>query len=98
MIGMIAAILLNPNPVIAGREPHAASPWIHSVRANCGSTVVSVEGYGGGRPLDAVARIAIDGEALRGDAVRQLRADLSHKRAVYRLQILCGERNGITVR
>lgn len=90
---LLAALALAqpPAPVIAPRHPPAASPWAQSVRANCGREIVVVDGYGAGRPLDRVPTLSVNGRPVAGRAVRQLLDDLSHKRAVYRIAITCGE-------
>jgi hypothetical protein len=94
----LALLLAAQNPVVMTHEPRAASPWVHSVRANCGRNILTLEGYGGGRPLDMMPRLRVNGRPVTGAAIRQLLADLSHKRAVYRLQILCGAGGEITLR
>ena len=105
MISFILALALAQNPVgpsqvpvIGGWEPRAASPWVRSERATCGSNVLTISGYGGGRPLDRVAEVLVNGRPVTGKAVSQFRKDLSNGWAVYRFQMLCGIPGGITVR
>ena len=93
----LLALLLQPDPVLMGREPRAASPWVQSVRANCGDTVLEISGYGAARPLDGVADIHIDGRAVTGPGVEPLRTDLSSRSAAYRLAIRCGDPGEIWV-
>jgi hypothetical protein len=50
------------------------------------------------RPLDATPQLLVGRRPVAGPAVRQLREDLSHGAAVYRLQILCGRSGGINLR
>jgi len=97
-IGTLLLAMLSPDPVIAPRHPHAASPWVQSVRASCGANVLAVAGYGGGRPLDRVATLRANDRPVTGPAVRRLLDDLSHRRSVYRLTILCGESGRIEFR
>lgn len=97
MVNILVA-LLNPNPVISPIHPHAASPWIQSVRASCGNTTLTIEGYGAGRPIGLQTKLLINGKPLTGGFAPQLLDDLSHGRAVYRLQILCGRSGETTLR
>jgi hypothetical protein len=87
-----------PPIYIGGREPQAASPWVQSTRASCGPLLISVSGYGAARPLDRRPSIMIGGHHARGAGVAQLLADLSHRRAAYRLTISCGGTFDITLR
>lgn len=98
MLAIVVGLLVQAGPVIAPRHPRAASPWSHSVRAACGRNVITIDGYGGGRPLGMTARLRVNNLPLTGRAVPQLLADISHKRAVYRFEILCGELGDIGLR
>lgn len=91
MLPILVALMVQPGPVIAPRHPHAASPWVQSVRASCRRDVLTIDGYGGGRPLDRVPTLRVNGRPVTGGAVGQLVDDLSNKRAAYRLAILCGD-------
>ena len=98
MLSFFLAVALTQVPVITVREPRAASPWVRSVRANCGNNELTISGYGGGRPLDRVAEVRVNGRPVTGNSIGQFRKDLSNGWAAYRLQILCGASGTITVR
>jgi len=98
ILSALALLLAAQNVVITTHEPRSASPWVNSVRASCGAQRLAIDGYGGSKPLTALARIRINGRAVAGREMGRLVADLSHKRAVYRLQILCGYAGGIELR
>lgn len=97
-IAFLLLAMVGADPVIAPRHPQAASPWVQSVRARCGADALAVAGYGGGRPLDRVATMQVNDRPVTGPAVRRLLDDLSHRRSVYRLTILCGEAGRIELR
>lgn len=98
MIYILMAIFLQPNPVIAGQEPKAASPWVQSVEAKCGEDVLRISGYGAAKPLDRVAELRVNGTPVTGVGAEQIQADLSNRRAAYRLEITCGHPGQIFVR
>lgn len=98
MLSLILAFGLAQVKVITVREPRVASPWVQSVRASCGSRVLTVSGYGAAMPLNRAAEVLVNGKPVVGKAVRQLLDDLSHRGAAYRLGILCGRTGGITLR
>jgi hypothetical protein len=95
----LSILALAVSPIsIGGREPQAASPWVQSTQASCGPRIVSVSGYGAAKPLDRRPSITIGGRPARGPSVGQMLADLSHRRAAYRLTIACGGSFDITLR
>lgn len=98
MIDILLLVLLQPNPVISPRHPHSALPWVQSVRARCGSTALAIDGYGAAKPLEGVPELLINDQPITGKSIPLLLNDLSNRRAVYRLQILCGDPGEITVR
>lgn len=95
---VMLSLLSSPAPDVTVREPRSPSKWVHSVEASCGGTELVVSGYGGSRPLDSRPRLLVSGQPLRGNAAARLLSDLGHKRAVYRLQILCGRTGRIDIR
>lgn len=98
MITLLLTMLLSSQPTVYSREPHAASPWVQSTRASCGRTSLVISGYGAANPLDHNPSVSLNGRPIVGRAVRQLISDLGHRRAAYRIQVLCGGSNDITVR
>jgi hypothetical protein len=98
MLSVLLALALAQGPVIRTQEPLAASPWVLSVRASCGSRVLTVSGYGAARPREPAPQLLVGRRPVTGPAVGQLLEDLSHPAAVYRLQILCYRSGGINLR
>lgn len=98
MIEFPALVLLSLGPVVSVKEPSAASPWVQSVRASCGASELLIAGYGAAKPLGRIPKILVSGRPVTGRALNQLQADLSYRRAAYRLEILCGNLGGITLR
>jgi hypothetical protein len=68
------------------------------VEAKCGASKVLISGYGAGRPLDRAAAILVDGHTVQGPKRASLLADLTHRRAAYRVEILCDSPQNVTVR
>ena len=96
---MITLLLaLAQNPVVMTREPHAASPWVQSVQARCGNSDLLVSGYGARKPLEETAKVSVNGVPVTGSVIAKFQTDLSRRRAVYRLQILCGRLGAMTLR
>jgi hypothetical protein len=89
MIALLAALLLNPNPVILNFDAPTAEGWEQTVVYRCGTTTLRVTGYGASKPFAGVAAITVNGALLEGDAADALRRDLSNRRAVYRLGARC---------
>jgi hypothetical protein len=98
MIYFLMAASFQPDPEIMVREPTAASPWVQSVDAKCGNDLLQISGYGAASPLNKVAQLRVNGTPVAGDSVKQMQADLSERRAAYRLEITCGEAGVIFVR
>jgi hypothetical protein len=98
MVFLIAALMLNPNPVVMGYNPPSAEGWEQTVVFRCGGTSLRVSGYGASKPLTGVASITVNDVALEGAAVEALRRDLSKRRAAYRLGARCPrESNSISL-
>jgi hypothetical protein len=94
----LAALLLNAAPVVVmTREPRAASPWEQSVRANCGRASLVLTGYGAAQPLSRVPTLRVNGRPVVGSSVGRLLEDLAHRRAAYRLAMLCNGTNDVTM-
>jgi hypothetical protein len=68
------------------------------VAAACGKTTITISGYGAAKPLGRASTISINGQRLQGSSLAQLLADLAHRRAAYRLEILCSDPTEITLR
>lgn len=99
MMAFVMLSLVSPAaPDVTVHEPRSASPWVNRVEASCGGTELVVSGHGGGGPLDSRPRLLVSGQKLRGSAAARLLGDLDHKRAVYRLQILCARSGRIDIR
>jgi hypothetical protein len=95
---LLISMMMISQPVIAAREPHSASPLSQLVQANCGGSELVISGYGAARPLNGRAELVVADRPIEGDAVERLRSDLSHRRSVYRLEVLCGSSGQITLR
>lgn len=93
----LTALLLNAAPVVVTREPRAASPWEQTVRANCGRTSLVLTGYGAARPQNRVPTLRVNGQPVTGRSVGRLLEDLAHRRAAYRLAMLCNGTNDVTM-
>lgn len=89
MFSLVAALLLNPNPVIMSYHPPSAHGWQQAVVFRCSRTTLRVTGYGASKPMTGVAAITVNGAILEGAAVDALRRDLSNRRAAYRLGARC---------
>jgi len=74
-------------PVISPYHPPAASELELRMQARCGSDIIEISGYGASRSPHAT--ITINGSPVVGKRLGQLIADLSVRRAVYRLGPLC---------
>lgn len=98
MLFSFLALALVPDVVIRSRDPLPALPWVQSVRASCGSSALTVSGYGAATPLDREPKLLVGERPITGKATEQLLDDLSHRGAAYRLQILCGSPGAITLR
>jgi hypothetical protein len=94
---LLTALLAQPVDFTV-REPSPASPWTQSVRAFCGRNELRIEGYGAGHPPNPTPSLRVNGRLAQGAAVRQIVADLSNRRAVYRLEIVCGDPGTFSVR
>lgn len=98
-MSVLAILALFSSPVvIKSREPHPASPWVQSTEATCGNANLLISGYGAAKPLTRIAQISVDGRRVTGRNVGKLLSDLSERRAVYRLQLLCDGPGQITLR
>jgi hypothetical protein len=97
MLAMLV-LLFGSEPVVRVKEPVPPTSWEQSVQAMCGSTSVSLQGYGAGRPLEKVPKLTVEGKVVTGASIDRLLEDLSRGGAAYRIQVLCGQEKGVTVR
>ncbi len=98
MVSILYLLLLGSLPSVISKHPRPASPWVQSVKASCGPNRLEVSGYGGGRPLARRGIIMINARPIAGEDTAQLVNDISHERAVYRFQVLCGDPGWIILR
>ena len=97
MINLLT-LLLSPAPALIVREPRAASPWEQSVSASCRGASLVLSGYGAARPLHGVPTLRVNGRPVTGPSLNGMLGDLAHRSAAYRLAMLCGSPNEVTMR
>jgi len=98
MILIAFLAVVSSQVLITSPEPRPASPWVQSTRATCGNANLTISGYGPAKPLTNGAQIGVNGRRVTGEGAPQLLADLSRRRAVYRLELLCDPRGQIILR
>ena len=105
MTALLLALAIAQNPVspsqvptVTVREPRPATSWVQSVRANCGRNTLTVAGYGVASPLERAPQVLVGRRTLAGKSVARLLGDLSNRRAVYPLRILCDRDGAMTLR
>lgn len=91
---LLSLLILQPNPVILNYDPPPADSWVQSVDFQCGRSTLRVAGYGAAYPVNRPVRITVDGLAITGSKVAALKADLSSRRAVFRLGVRCSKQTG----
>ena len=89
MLSIPALLLIAQAISIGGPEPRAASQWVQTTQATCGTKVIRVTGYGAAMPLDRRVSISLNGRPAIGPRMAQLLKDLSSRRAAYRLVFPC---------
>lgn len=88
VFGVIGSVLLTV-PVVTAYEPRPALNWSTTTQGQCNSNVLSLSEYGNSTRPGAVPSVVVNGEPVVGKDVGRLIRDLSNKRAVYRITILC---------
>jgi hypothetical protein len=97
-VPLLALLFLWQPPLITNYDPPAANVWIQTSQFSCDGTRVIIQGYGSARPEQRQASIAVNGHQLAGGLADRLKADLSDKRAVYRITARCANRdNGVGI-
>ena len=100
LLGLLAGALnvSSDGQIVAGR-PLPPDQYELRLTQECGREKLVVRGFGHAAPADRRATALMNGRPVRGHLAPQLIADLSRRRAVYRLIGLCrNDQRGIWLR